>query len=221
MALGKKDIAPRIDHTALKPTVTEEGIRELCAEAAAKGFATVCVNSCWLPLAAKLLAGTKVGLCAVVGFPLGAMASEAKAAEAKYCAETGASEVDMVINVGWLKGRDLKAVEQDIKAVVKAAKPAAVKVILETCYLSDEEKRLACGCAEKAGAAFVKTSTGFGTGGATVEDIKLMREAVGDRLKVKASGGIRSARDAVAMVEAGADRLGCSSSVSIVAELPE
>jgi deoxyribose-phosphate aldolase len=217
----KGEIAALIDHTNLKPTATPENIRELCAEAVRNGFASVCVHSCYASLASKELSGTKIGVCVVVGFPLGAMATEIKAEEAKFAVKKGATEIDMVINIGALKAGDRGAVESDIKAVVKAAKPALVKVILECCYLSDQEKALACECAERAGAAFVKTSTGFGTEGATVNDVRLLKEAVAGRLKVKAAGGIHSYRDAVAMAEAGADRIGCSSSVSVIADLPD
>jgi len=218
---NKADIAKTIDHTILKATATAEQIRELCAEARTHRFASVCVNPRWVPLVAKELAGSEVLTCAVIGFPLGANAPETKAGEARLAVEQGAREVDMVIDLGSMKAGDRKAVEDDIRAVVKAAGKAAVKVIIETCYLSDDEKRIACGIAEKAGARFVKTSTGFGTGGATMEDVKLMRKAVGNTLKVKASGGIRSYHDAMAMLEAGADRLGTSAGIAILADLPD
>lgn len=218
----KSAVAKTIDHTLLKPIATAEQIRELCAEARANRFASVCVNPVWVPLASRELAGSDVLVCTVVGFPLGANAAETKAAEAALAVKHGAREVDMVVNVGALKGGDHRAVEEDIRAVVKAASPkAAVKVIIETCFLSDDEKRLACELAVKAGARFVKTSTGFGTGGATAEDVALMRKTVGDSCRVKASGGIRSYHDAILMLEAGADRLGTSSGVSIVSELPD
>ncbi len=218
---NKANIAKTIDHTVLKATATAEQIRELCAEARAHRFASVCVNPRWVSLAAKELSGSEVITCAVIGFPLGANASEIKAEEARLAVKQGAQEVDMVIDLGSMKAGDHKAVEDDIRAVVKAAGKATVKVIIETCYLSDDEKRIACEIAKKAGAHFVKTSTGFGSGGATIEDVKLMRKDVGDSMKVKASGGIRSYHDAISMLEAGADRLGSSSGVSIVAELPE
>lgn len=217
----KESLAKTVDHTLLKAAATPEQVRELCAEARANAFASVCVNPRWVPLAAKELAGSGVLVCTVIGFPLGANASEIKAEEARLAVKQGADEVDMVIDVGSLKAGDHRAVEDDIRAVVKAAGKATVKVIIETCFLSDDEKRVACEASKKAGAHFVKTSTGFGTGGATVEDVRLMRKAVGDALKVKASGGIRSYHDAIAMLEAGADRLGTSSGVSIVAELPD
>ncbi len=217
----KATIAKTVDHTLLKPTANAEQVRELCAEARTNHFASVCVNPRWVPLVAKELAGSDVLVCTVIGFPLGANQTEIKAEEAKLAVKQGAQEVDMVIDLGALKSGDFKAVEEDIAAVVKAAGKATVKVIIETCFLSDDEKRTACELAKKAGAHFVKTSTGFGTGGATAEDVKLMRKTVGSALKVKASGGIRSYHDAIAMLEAGADRIGTSSGVAIVAELPE
>uniref|UniRef100_A0A7C3I3H3 Deoxyribose-phosphate aldolase n=1 Tax=Gracilinema caldarium TaxID=215591 RepID=A0A7C3I3H3_9SPIR len=217
----KATIAKTIDHTILKPTATAEQIRELCAEARANHFASVCVNPCWVPLVAKELNNSDVLVCTVIGFPLGANPTDIKVEETKWAVKNGAQEVDMVINIGALKGGDYKTVEEDIRAVVKAAGKATVKVIIETCFLSNDEKRIACEAAMKAGAHFVKTSTGFGTGGATVEDVKLMRKTVGDAMKVKASGGIRSYHDAIAMLDSGADRIGTSSGVAIVAELPE
>jgi len=217
----KASIAKTIDHTILKPTATAEQVRELCAEARTNHFASVCVNPCWVPLVAKELNNSDVLVCTVIGFPLGANPTDIKVEETKWAVKNGAQEVDMVINIGALKGGDYKGVEEDIRAVVKAAGKATVKVIIETCFLSNDEKRIACEAAMKAGALFVKTSTGFGTGGATVEDVKLMRKTVGETMKVKASGGIRSYHDAIAMLEAGADRIGTSSGVAIVAELPE
>ena len=217
----KATIAKTIDHTLLKPTATAEQVRELCAEARANHFASVCVNPCWVPLVAKELNNSDVLVCTVIGFPLGANPTDIKVEETKWAVKNGAQEVDMVINIGALKGGDYKTVEEDIRAVVKAAGKATVKVIIETCFLSNDEKRIACEAAMKAGAHFVKTSTGFGTGGATVEDVKLMRKTVGDTMKVKASGGVRSYHDAIAMLDAGADRIGTSSGVAIVAELPE
>ncbi|MDR1612609.1 MAG: deoxyribose-phosphate aldolase, partial [Planctomycetota bacterium] len=186
-------------------------------EAAEHRFASVCVNSSYVPLCAELLAGTGVMVCAVSGFPLGAMHSGAKAYEAKLCADLGAVEVDMVLAVGRLKTGAFDYVKADIAAVVGAvAERAAVKVILETCLLTDAEKRTACALAQEAGAAFVKTSTGFSTGGATVDDVRLMRAAVGPGLGVKASGGIRTRDDALRMIEAGANRIGATASVAIV-----
>jgi len=210
------NIAKMIDHTLLKADATEAQIRKLCAEAKEYGFASVCVNSCYAALASKELEGSDVKTCCVVGFPLGAMQTQAKAFEAAQAAKDGAQEIDMVIQIGALKdGRD-DAVQEDIAAVVEAAKPAIVKVIIETCLLTEEEKVRACTLAEKAGAAFVKTSTGFSTGGATAEDVALMRRTVGDRMQVKAAGGIHTREEALAMIEAGADRLGASSGVAIV-----
>lgn len=221
MEWSKASLARTIDHTVLKAIATEQQIKELCAEAKTYNFASVCVNPCWVPLCAKELASTKVMVCTVIGFPLGANATEIKAAEAKLAVEQGAHEVDMVINIGAAKSGDWKTVEHDIRETVRAAGKATVKVIIETCYLTDEEKVKACEAAKRAGAHFVKTSTGFGTGGATAEDVRLMKKAVGDALKVKASGGIRTYHDAIKMLEAGADRIGASSSVSIISELPE
>ncbi len=217
----KAELAKTIDHTLLKATATASQIKELCAEARANHFASVCVNPRWVTLAAKELSGSAVLVCTVVGFPLGAIPSESKAAETKLAIAQGAREIDMVIDLGALKAGDLKTVEEDIRVVVKAAGKAIVKVIIETCFLSDDEKRLACEAAVRAGAAFVKTSTGFGTGGAVKEDIILMRKVVGDKCKIKAAGGVRSHHDALAMLEAGADRVGSSSGVAIIAELPE
>lgn len=216
----KASIAKTIDHTILKPTATAEQVRELCAEAKANRFAAVCVNPRWVTLVAKELSGTDVLTCTVIGFPLGASATEIKVEETRLAVKQGAQEVDMVVDLGSLKAGDYRSVEDDIRAVVKAAGKATVKVILETCFLSNDEKRIACEAALKAGAHFVKTSTGFGSGGATIEDVKLMRKTVGDAMKVKASGGVRSYHDAIAMLEAGADRIGTSSGVAIVAELP-
>lgn len=208
--------AAMIDHTLLKPDATAEQIRQLCAEAAAHGFASVCVNGRWVPLAAELLSGSPVMVCTVVGFPLGAMASQAKAAETRIAVSQGADEIDMVMDVGGLISGDDQSVIEDIRAVVEAAAGRPVKVIIETCLLTDDQKRRACELAMRAGAAFVKTSTGMSTGGATEHDVRLMRGVVGDRLGVKASGGIRDRRTAEAMVAAGANRIGASASVVIV-----
>ena len=204
-----------IDHTNLKQDATETDIETLCDEARAFGFATVCVNSCWTARAAELLGDSSGGITTVVGFPLGAMSTAGKVAETVTAVADGATEIDMVINVGRLKAGDDGMVEQDIAAVVEAAGDAAVKVIIECCLLTDDEKVRACEAAVRAGAAFVKTSTGFSTGGATVEDVALMRKTVGDRCKVKAAGGIHTREEALAMVEAGADRLGTSSGIAI------
>ena len=218
----KASLAKTIDHTLLKAIGTADQVRELCAEARKFGFASVCVNPVWVPLCTKELAGSGVMVCTVIGFPLGANQSEIKAAEARLAVAQGAHEVDMVINIGAAKAGNWKTVEEDIGAVVAAAAgKAKVKVIIETCYLSDAEKAKACEAAQRAGADFVKTSTGFGTGGATPEDVKLMKKAVGGKLQVKASGGVRTYHDAILMLDAGADRIGASSGVAIIAELPE
>jgi deoxyribose-phosphate aldolase len=227
----KATLAKTIDHTLLKAKATERSVRELCAEARQYGFASVCVNPAWVELCAKELSGSGILVCTVIGFPLGANASETKAAEARLAASQGARELDMVINLGAAKDGDWKAVEEDIRGVVKAggegaahggaSSEVAVKVIIETCYLSESEKVKACEAAARGGARFVKTSTGFGTGGASVEDVRLIRKAVGDKLQIKASGGIRSYHDAIMMLDAGADRIGASSSIAIVSELPE
>lgn len=205
-----------IDHTLLKANATRAQIEKLCDEALEYHFASVCVNTCWVPLAHEKLAGSDVKTCCVVGFPLGAMLPEAIAAETRLAVEAGADEVDMVINVGWLKDGDYDAVRDQIAGVVKAAGGKCVKVIIECCLLADEEKVKACELSVEAGATFVKTSTGFSTGGATVADVALMRKTVGDRCKVKAAGGIHTAEEAKAMVEAGADRLGCSAGIQIM-----
>lgn len=205
-----------IDHTLLKADATKEQITKLCNEAKEHDFASVCVNTSYVPLCAELLKGSDVKVCCVVGFPLGAMDTVSKAFEAKTAVSNGADEVDMVINIGALKDKDYEFVTKDIEAVVNASKPAIVKVIIETCLLTDEEKVEACKCAMQANAEFVKTSTGFSTAGATVEDVALMRKTVGTVCKVKAAGGIRSYEDAMKMIDAGADRLGCSAGIKIV-----
>jgi deoxyribose-phosphate aldolase len=210
------EIASIIDHTLLKPEATSDQIDQLCQEAAEHGFASVCVNPYWVARAAERLKGTGVKVCTVVGFPLGATTKEAKAFETKQAIQNGASEIDMVMNIGALKSGDLEAVREDIQAVVEAADGLLVKVILETGLLNDEEIRVASEKAKAAGAHFVKTSTGFGHGGATVEAVRIMREAVGREMGVKASGGIRDLETAQRMVEAGATRIGASSSVAIV-----
>lgn len=223
----KESVAKKIDHTILKATATENEIRTLCREAKEYSFASVCVNPRWVTLAAKELEGTPVAICTVVGFPLGANTTSLKAEEAEHAILQGATEVDMVIDIGSLKSNDIKRVEDDIRSVVEAAKVAStkvgiislVKVIIETCYLTDDEKIAACLAAKNAGAQFVKTSTGFGSGGATIEDVELMKKTVGTVLKVKASGGIRDTKTALAMLEAGADRLGVSAGVAIVNDL--
>ena len=215
--MDKKTIASMIDHTLLKPEATPAQVEKLCAEAAEYHFASVCVNPVYIPLAARLLDGTGVKVCCVVGFPLGAIAPEQKAAEAASCAAMGAEELDMVIHVGAAKAGDWALVQRDIAGVVKAAAGRTVKVIIETCLLTDEEKVKACEAAKAAGADFVKTSTGFSTGGATTHDIALMRKTVGPKMGVKASGGIRDYATAMAMIEAGANRIGASAGIEIVA----
>lgn len=212
-----QNIANIIDHTALKADTTKEQIIKLCEEAKEYGFFSVCVNPAWVKLAAEQLQGSNVKVCTVIGFPLGASTTETKAFETKDAIEKGADEVDMVINIGALKDKNDDLVERDIKAVVEAAHgKALVKVIIETSIVTEEEKIRACKLAVKAGANFVKTSTGFSTGGATVEDIKLMRETVGPDIGVKASGGIRDREGALCMIEAGATRIGASAGIAIV-----
>ncbi|KIL46045.1 deoxyribose-phosphate aldolase [Jeotgalibacillus campisalis] len=211
------NIAKMIDHTLLKPEATKEQITVLCEEASEYGFMSVCVNPAWVRLSNEILHKTDVKVCTVIGFPLGASATETKAFETKQAIEDGAAEVDMVINIGALKSGQYELVQQDIQAVVAAAKGKALtKVIIETSLLTDEEKVRACELAVKAGADFVKTSTGFSTGGATIEDIQLMRKTVGPDIGVKASGGVRSTEDAANMIEAGATRIGASSGVKIL-----
>lgn len=214
--MDKRTIASMIDHTLLKPEATPEQIGKLCREAAEYHFASVCVNPTYIPLAERLLQGTGVKVCCVVGFPLGAIAPEQKAAEAASCAAMGAEELDMVIAVGAAKAGDWALVQRDIEGVVKAADGRTVKVIIETCLLTDEEKVKACEAAKAAGAHFVKTSTGFSTGGATAADIALMRKTVGKEMGVKASGGIRDYTKAMEMIEAGASRIGASAGIAIV-----
>jgi deoxyribose-phosphate aldolase len=210
------DLARYIDHTLLKPDATRDELDKLCDEARKHSFATVCVNSTNVRHAANRLRGSTVRVCAVVGFPLGAMTSTAKAFETREAVRAGASEIDMVINIGGMKNRDYALVESDIRAVVEAAGDKAVKVILETSNLTRDEKVIACALSKAAGAAFVKTSTGFGAGGATAEDVALMKAVVGPEMEVKASGGVRTTEDAQKMIGAGATRIGASASVSIV-----
>lgn len=205
-----------VDHTVLKANATRAQVEKLCDEAAEHEFASVCVNSCWVPLCAERLAGTGVNVCTVIGFPLGAMSTAGKVAEAAAAVADGADELDMVINVGWLVAGEDDLVRDDIAAVVAAAEGRCVKVIIETCLLTDEQKVRACELSVEAGATFVKTSTGFSTGGATVHDVALMAKTVAGRCKVKASGGIHTAAEAQAMIDAGADRIGTSSGIAIV-----
>lgn len=209
-------LAGRIDHTALAANVTAGDIDRLCAEAVEHSFASVCVNGRWVSRVASRLDGTDILVCSVVGFPLGAMSHQAKAEEARIAVEQGATEIDMVMDVGGLKSGDLAGVAQDMSGVARAAAGYPVKVILETCLLTEEEKMLACLLALRTEVSYVKTSTGFGTSGATTEDVALMREVVGDVLGVKASGGIRTREIAESMVAAGADRIGASASVAII-----
>lgn len=215
-ALASSGIAKLIDHTLLKPDATRAELVKLCEEARTHRFASVCINTTWVTLAVELLKGSGVMTICVVGFPLGAATSRAKAAETREAIQNGAAEIDMVINLGLLKGGDHDAVYDDIRAVVEAAQGRPVKVILETHLLTREQKVAACALSKAAGAAFVKTSTGFSGGGATAEDIALMRAVVGPDMGVKASGGVRTAEDARKMVAAGANRLGASASVAIV-----
>ena len=211
------DIAATIDHSLLKATSTDVSVRDFCAQAKLYRFASVCTNPCWVPLCVAELAGSGIPVCTVIGFPLGANASEIKAAEAALAVKQGAEEIDMVINIGKAKAGDWSAVVDDIGLVVRASKPALVKVIIETCYLSADEKVKACVASMAAGADFIQTSTGFGTGGATADDVALIRATIGKGLKIKASGGIRTRTDAIAVLNAGADRIGASAGVSIIA----
>lgn len=213
-----ENLARMIDHTLLKADATKDEVMKLLEEAKKYQFASICINPTWVKTAAEFLKETpEVKVCTVIGFPLGATTSEVKAFETKNAIDNGATEVDMVINIGALKDGQYDLVEKDIKAVVEAAKGKALtKVIIETCLLTEEEKVKACELAVKAGADFVKTSTGFSTGGATVEDVALMRKTVGPEIGVKASGGVRSLEDAEAVVKAGANRIGASSGVKII-----
>ena len=217
--MKKNALAKYIDHTLLKPDATEAQIEKLCAEAREYGFASVCVNSCYASLAARLLAGSDVAVCCVIGFPLGAATTAAKAFEAADAAQNGATEIDMVINVGAAKDGRWDDVEADIAGVAAAIEgKALLKVIIETCLLTDGEKIEACRAAVRAGADFVKTSTGFSKAGATAADVALMRKTVGPEIGVKAAGGIRTYADAMAMIEAGASRIGASAGIAILAE---
>ncbi|MBD3223976.1 MAG: deoxyribose-phosphate aldolase [Caldithrix sp.] len=212
----KYELAHWIDHTYLKPDASLEEIEQICKQAEEFKFASVCINPVWVELAYKRLRHAYPKVCTVIGFPLGATLSEVKALETEKVVEQGADEVDMVINIGALKSGDLKSVEKDIRSVVRAARRRTIKVIIETCLLTDEEKVQACVVARHAGANYVKTSTGFSKGGATAQDVALMRKIVGQDLGVKASGGVRTYEDACQMVEAGATRIGASASVAIV-----
>ena len=210
------NLASMIDHTMLKADATTDTIKKYCKEAREYGFASVCVNTCQVPLVAEELKGSEVGVCCVVGFPLGAMFSKAKAYEAMEAVNAGATEVDMVIDIGALKDQNYDLVRDDIKGVVEASQGKVVKVILETCLLTKEEIVKVCELSVEAGADFVKTSTGFSTNGAVVEDVALMKQTVGTRAKVKASGGIRTREEALAMIEAGADRIGAGNGILLL-----
>ncbi len=211
------EIAQYIDHTLLKPEANRTALDKLCEEAILHGFKAVCVNSGWVAYVAEKLKGTNIAACSVIGFPLGAMCFPAKAFEARQAVEDGAQELDMVLNIGAMKSGDFKAVEQDIQAVRREANsPVVLKVIIETCLLTEDEKAKACEIAQSAGADFVKTSTGFSAGGATPEDVILMRNVVGPRMGVKASGGIKDFKTAAAMIAAGATRIGAGAGVAIV-----
>ena len=219
MELTKKELAKYIDHTNLKPEAIREDIAALCAEAIEYAFASVCVNPCHAAYAARLLEGTDVAVCCVIGFPLGACTTAAKAYEALDAVHKGATEIDMVINIGWAREGRWSEMQAEIAAVVAAIRGRAkLKVIIETCLLTDEQKVEACKAAVRAGADFVKTSTGFSKAGATVEDVALMRQTVGPEIGVKAAGGVRTYADAVAMIEAGATRIGASAGIAIIAE---
>jgi deoxyribose-phosphate aldolase len=217
--MRNSEIARLIDHTLLKPDATPDKIVKLCAEARDNGFASVCVNPYWVPVVIRELAGSAVKACTVIGFPLGANSTATKVFETRDALQAGAQEIDMVINVGALIGGDTSTVQTDIAGVVREAHAAGaiVKVILETCLLSNDQKVTACKLCVEAGADFVKTSTGFSTGGATLDDVRLMRQTVGPKLGVKASGGVRSYDEVMKMVQAGATRIGTSSGIAILA----
>lgn len=220
MDMRRDELARMIDHTLLDPSATRDRVERLCEEAKTHRVHAVCVNPSWVTLVVTDLRGSDVKVCSTVGFPLGASLTEVKAFEAAAVVRLGASEVDMVMNIGALRSQDVTTVREDIEQVVGACKGSPVKVIIETAYLNQQEKVQACKLAQEAGAAFVKTSTGFSAGGATVEDVALMRKTVGNRLGVKASGGIRTLKDALEMVAAGASRIGTSGTVQILEECP-
>ncbi len=225
MNITRLELARMIDHTLLKPAATPGEIRNLCRQARDFNFATVCVNPCNVRIASKELAGSNTGVCTVIGFPLGANEPAIKASEAAAAVRSGASEIDVVINIGWLKGGLMDQAKQDLEGVVLAArrenKGVVIKAILETCFLSEKEKIKACRLSVALGVDFVKTSTGFGKGGATVSDVALLRQTVNPGIGVKASGGIRDLSAALSMVKAGASRLGTSSGMDIIRELKE
>lgn len=218
MEITKKNVAGIIDHTLLKQNASSEQIAKICEEAMEYHFASVCINPCYVAQCAKALKDSEVNVCTVIGFPLGATSSASKAFEARVAIADGADEVDMVVNVGMIKSNNWEFVKNDIQAVVDAAAPTKtlVKVIIETCLLTDEEKVQVCQIAKECGADFVKTSTGFSTGGATPEDVALMRKTVGPDMGVKASGGIHTAEEAIACINAGANRLGVSAGIAVV-----
>ncbi len=223
MEISRQQLAKMIDHTLIKPTATRNDIEKLCKEAERYGFGCICVNSMYVSLAKQLLKGTDVKVCSTAGFPFGASLPEVKAFEARRAVENGAREIDMVINIGALKSGDYETVKKDIETVVNVKRSHSdlvIKVIIETGYLTTQEKVMACRLAKEAGADFVKTSTGL-VGGATVEDVKLMRETVGKDMGVKAAGGIRTFKEALAMIEAGANRIGTSTGVAIIEEFPK
>jgi len=218
--MRRTELAKMIDHTLLDPSATRSGIERLCEEAKTYEVHAVCVNPTWVPLVVDLLKNSEVNVCSVVGFPFGASLTRVKAFEAETVIRLGAVEVDMVMNIGVLKSQDLVKVREDIEQVVSACRGFPVKVIIETGYLNDQEKVQACMLVEESGGSFVKTSTGFSSTGAKVEDVKLIRKTIGDRLGVKASGGIRTLKDALEMIAAGASRIGTSSTVLILRECP-
>jgi deoxyribose-phosphate aldolase len=211
-----RPLASYIDHTLLRSTATEDDIIRLCEEAIGFGFRAVCVNECYVPCANRILTGSDIGLAAVVGFPLGATSTRTKIYEAAACIESGASELDVVLNAGMVKSENYRAVRRELEELRRLNPDTILKLILETCFLDDREKRTVCAMAMDTGWDFVKTSTGFGTGGATLADVGLMREAVGSQMQVKASGGIRDIDFALALIAAGADRLGTSSGIALI-----
>lgn len=214
--MTRENLAKMIDHTNLNPTSTESDIRKLCKEAMEYNFYSVCINPTWVSYAKNILGGSNIKICTVIGFPLGATTSEIKASETRNAIGNGADEIDMVINIGFLKGPNINIFERDIEMVRKACEKNILKVIIETCLLNEKEKILACQISKKLNTDFVKTSTGFSTKGATIEDIKLMRKILGKGMGIKASGGIKNYQNAVAMINAGANRIGTSKGVSIV-----
>lgn len=214
--MTRENLAKMIDHTNLNPTSTESDIRKLCKEAMEYNFYSVCINPTWVSYAKNILGGSNIKICTVIGFPLGATTSEIKASETRNAIRNGADEIDMVINIGFLKGPNINIFERDIEMVRKACEKNILKVIIETCLLNEKEKILACQISKKLNTNFVKTSTGFSTKGATIEDIKLMRKILGKGTGIKASGGIKNYQNTVAIINAGANRIGTSKGVSIV-----